>query len=208
MLELLTGSGLALAAGLNAFIPLLGLGLLSRYTDLLALPEGWQWIESTPALVILGVLLLGEMVADKIPAVDSVNDVLQTVVRPASGGLVFAAGSISETSAVTDPATLLEDWRWVPVVLGVLLALTTHTTKALSRPVIDASTVGVGAPVASTAEDASAVGLVLAAVLVPVLVGVVIVVAVVLLVVVLSRWFRLRGRDRARPVGGPRAGRW
>ncbi|MEE6272477.1 DUF4126 domain-containing protein [Georgenia wangjunii] len=199
MLELLTGSGMALAAGLNAFIPLLGIGLLSRFTDLLTLPAGWQWIESTPALIILGVLLVVEVVADKIPAIDSVNDLLQTAVRPASGGIVFAAGSSSQTAAVTDPATLLQDWQWVPVALGVLLALTTHTTKALSRPVIDASTMGVGAPVTSTAEDASSVGLVLAAVLAPVLVGVAIVVVAVLLVIVVRRWLRYRDAQ-------PRAG--
>ncbi|WP_127573016.1 DUF4126 domain-containing protein [Georgenia faecalis] len=210
MLELLTGSGLALAAGLNAFIPLLGLGLLSRYTDLLALPQGWQWIESTPALVILGVLLVIEVVADKVPALDSVNDLLQTAVRPASGGIVFAAGSVSETTAVTDPSTLLEDWRWVPIVLGVLLALTTHTTKALSRPVVNASTAGIGAPVASAAEDVSAVGLVLAAVLLPALVAVVVVVVVVLLVILVRRWRAARSARPSQAAGDGRGalGRW
>ena len=90
-----------MAAGLNAYIPLLALGLLSRYTDLLMLPAGWAWLESPAALVILGILLVVEVVADKVPAVDSVNDVLQTVVRPAAGGMVFAAGSGSETIAVS-----------------------------------------------------------------------------------------------------------
>ena len=197
MLELLTGSGLAMASGLNAFIPLLGLGLLSRFTDMLALPAGWQWLESTPALAILAVLLVVEVVADKIPAVDSVNDLLQTAVRPASGGIVFAAGSSSQTAAVTDPSSLLQDWQWVPVVLGVLLALTTHTTKTLSRPVVNTATAGVGAPVVSTVEDASAVGLVLASLLLPVLVALLVVVVLVLLVLAVRR--RLAGRS----VGPP-----
>jgi hypothetical protein len=199
VLELLTGSGLAMAAGLNAYIPLLALGLLSRFTGLLSLPTGWDWLSSTPALVVLAVLLAVEVVADKVPAVDSVNDVLQTVVRPTAGGVVFAAGSSSTTAAATDPATLLDGWAWVPVALGVLLALTTHTSKALARPVVNASTLGVGAPVVSAAEDVSAVGLVLAAVLVPVLVGVLVVVAVVLLVLVLRRW---RRRSLVRSPGG------
>lgn len=50
-MELLTGLGLATAAGLNAYIPLLALGLLSRFTDLVSLPHGYGWLENAePAL--------------------------------------------------------------------------------------------------------------------------------------------------------------
>ncbi|KAE8764450.1 DUF4126 domain-containing protein [Georgenia thermotolerans] len=199
MLELLTGSGLAMAAGLNAYVPLLALGLLSRFTGLLALPEGWQWLQSDVALVVLGVLLLVEVVADKVPAVDSVNDVLQTVVRPASGGLVLAAGSASQTLTVTDPAAM-EGWRWVPVVLGVLLALVTHGTKALARPAVNATTAGAGAPVVSTLEDVSAVALVLVSVLLPVAVAVLAVAVLALLVLAVRRGLtRRRERLAAAP---------
>src|SRR6218665_2291645 len=102
MLEIITGVVLASAAGLNAYIPLLGLGLLSRFTEVVALPEGWRWLENEWALMLVGVLLIVELVVDKVPALDSVNDVLQTVVRPASGGMVFSAGAGSDTIAVTD----------------------------------------------------------------------------------------------------------
>lgn len=197
MLELLTGSGMAMAAGLNAYVPLIGLGLLSRFTDLVALPQGWQWLESTPALGILAVLLAVEIVADKVPVLDSVNDALQTLVRPAAGGMVFAAGSASETAAVTDPGTLVQDWRWVPVVLGVLLALATHLTKAVARPAVNTVTAGAGAPVVSTAEDVSSVALVLVSVLLPVLVA--LLVAAVLAMLVLAVRRRLAARA-ARPV--------
>lgn len=197
MLELLTGSGMAMAAGLNAYVPLIGLGLLSRFTDLVALPQGWQWLESTPALGIVAVLLAVEIVADKVPVLDSVNDALQTLVRPAAGGMVFAAGSASETAAVTDPSTLVEDWRWVPVVLGVLLALATHLTKAVARPAVNTVTAGAGAPVVSTAEDVSSVALVLVSVLLPVLVA--LLVAAVLAMLVLAVRRRLAARA-ARPV--------
>lgn len=186
MLELLTGSGLAMAAGLNAYVPLLALGLLSRFTGLLALPAGWQWLQSDVALVVLGVLLLVEVVADKVPVIDSVNDVLQTVVRPASGGLVLAAGSASQTLTVTDPAAT-EGWRWVPVVLGVLLALATHATKAVARPAVNATTAGAGAPVVSTVEDVSAVALVLVAVVLPVAVAALAMAVLVLLVLTVRR---------------------
>ena len=35
----MTGFGLATAAGLNAYIPLLSMGLLGRFTNLIHLPE-------------------------------------------------------------------------------------------------------------------------------------------------------------------------
>lgn len=194
MLELLTGSGMAMAAGLNAYVPLLALGVLSRFTDLLQLPAGWQWLESTPALVVLAALLLVEVVADKVPVVDSVNDVVQTLVRPTAGGIVFAAGSGSQTGAVTDPAELAEGWAWVPVVLGVVLALVTHLTKSAARPVANATTGGLAAPAVSTAEDATSVALVLAAVLLPVLVAALVLVLAVLVVLAVRRLVRRRRR--------------
>jgi hypothetical protein len=92
MLEFLVGSSLAAAAGLNAWMPLFALGLLDRLLPGFALPNAWSWLSGDVALWIIGTLLVVEIVADKIPAVDSVNDVIQTVVRPASGGIAFGAG--------------------------------------------------------------------------------------------------------------------
>ena len=85
-MELLTGFGLATAAGLNAYIPLLALGLLSRFTDLVTLPAGWSWLENGWVMAIVAVLLVVEIIADKIPALDSVNDTVQTFIRPTAGG--------------------------------------------------------------------------------------------------------------------------
>src|SRR5690606_18639323 len=102
MLQLLTGTGLAASAGMNAYIPLLAVGLLARYTDAVTLPAGWEWLSNGWVLGILAVLLLVELVADKVPAVDSINDVLQTAIRPTSGGLVFGAGSSADTLMVSD----------------------------------------------------------------------------------------------------------
>ena len=58
MLEIITGVVLAASAGLNAYVPLLGLGLLSRFTEWVSLPTGWSWIENEWSLGILGVLLV------------------------------------------------------------------------------------------------------------------------------------------------------
>lgn len=200
MLELLTGTGLATAAGLNAALPLVLLGALDRWTALVDLPAGWEWLSDGWVLTILVVLLLVDVVADKIPGIDHINDVVQTVVRPTAGGLAFGAGSGSQTTAVTDPATFFTSNAWVPVVLGIVLALTVHTGKALARPVVNATTMGLGAPVVSAAEDATSLALTLSAILLPLLV----LVLVTLVVVVGARTIRRRaGRPRRTGPAGP-----
>jgi hypothetical protein len=168
--EALTGAGLAASSGLNAYIPLLTMGLMARYTDLINLPSGWQWLSNGWVIAILAVLLAVEVVADKVPVIDHVNDIVQTVVRPTAGGLAFGAGSSSETVTVSDPGTFFSTHQWVPVAAGIIIALGVHGVKAASRPVINASTAGVGAPVASTAEDVSSIVLSILAILLPILV--------------------------------------
>ena len=170
MFEILTGTGLAVAAGLNAYIPVLILGLAGRFIDFIELPSAWAWLENPWVLVILGVLLVVEIVADKIPVVDSINDWLQTIVRPAAGGIAFGTGSASATAVVSDPASFFTSNAWVPVVIGIILAFATHATKMASRPALNAVTVGIAAPVVSTAEDIGSVILSLFALLLPILV--------------------------------------
>lgn len=192
MLEILTGSGLAVAAGLNAYIPLLVLGLAGRFLDFVHLPDNWAWLSNPWVLVILGVLLVIEIVADKIPVVDSINDWIQTIVRPVAGGIAFGTGSASGTAVVKDPAAFFTSYAWVPIAIGVLLALATHLTKMASRPVLNAATVGAAAPIVSTAEDFGSVILSFLALLVPVLVIVAIGGVVVGFVALFRRRFRTR----------------
>ncbi|PFG35604.1 uncharacterized protein DUF4126 [Flavimobilis soli] len=194
MIEVLTGTSLAAAAGLNAYLPLLGIGLLARFTDLVTLPDAWAWLTDERLLVVVAVLLVVEMVADKVPAVDSINDVLQTAVRPASGGMVFAAGTTSQTLQVDDPSAFFADNAWVPVAVGVGVALVVHLLKAAVRPVANTMTAGLAAPVLSAAEDAGAVALTIAAVVVPVLAAI----GAVTVVALLVRRLRRRRDDRAR----------
>jgi len=170
VLEALTGTGLAASAGLNAYIPLLTMGLLARFTNAVDLPNGWSWLANGWVLVILAVLLSIEVVADKVPVVDHLNDVVQTVVRPTAGGLAFGAGSASQTVTVSDPGSFFGSHQWVPVAAGVLIALCVHGVKATARPVVNVTTAGFGAPVISTLEDFGSVVMSLLAILAPVLV--------------------------------------
>ncbi|MET8123905.1 DUF4126 domain-containing protein [Micromonospora sp. NPDC005189] len=200
MFEVLTGTGLAASAGLNAYIPLLILGLLGRYTDLIDLPSGWTWLGNGWVIVILAALLVVEMVADKVPVVDHFNDLVQTVVRPTAGGLAFGAGSSSETVTVSDPGSFFSSHQWVPVVTGVLLAFGVHLLKSAARPIVNATTAGFGAPVASTAEDATSVVVSLVAIILPVLVLV-----FLLGLVVFIYWFFRRRSERRREREAARA---
>lgn len=167
MIAVLTGMGLSAAAGLNAFIPFLVVALIARFTDIITLPQEFAWIESWWAIGIGAVLLFTEVVLDKIPAVDTVNDVVQTFIRPSMGGLVFAATSAAEG---LDDSTWMTQHPWVGVVLGIIVSGLVHGGKTAARPAINAGTLGFGAPVASTVEDGASVGLSLVAVFLPLLV--------------------------------------
>jgi hypothetical protein len=198
-MEFLTGLGLSSAAGLNAYIPMLVLGLLDRYTGLVQLPPAWAWLSNGWVLAIIGLLLVVEIVADKIPVLDSINDWLQTVIRPAAGGIVFSSGVSSQTVTVTDPDSFFGSSQWIPVAIGIGIALAVHLVKMTARPVLNATTAGTAAPVVSTAEDMASTGLAFAAVLLPVLV---LVLLAVVLAVPWRVYRRIRRRRRPADVGG------
>mgnify|MGYP005820217513 CR=1 FL=1 len=166
-LALLTGSGFAAAAGLNAFIPIVLVGALAKFTDVIVLPTQLEWLESWWTLAIGLVLLLSELVLDKIPGVDHINDLLQSLVRPIVGGVMFIATASAEVQGQTD---YWIQHPWIAGISGALIALGVHTGKAVSRPAVNASTGGTGAPLASFAEDAIAIGLCLVALFIPILV--------------------------------------
>lgn len=195
----LTGMGLSAAAGLNAYVPFLVMALLARFTDVVNLPAGWEWMESWWAIGVGAVLLLTEVTLDKIPAVDSVNDAVQTFIRPGMGGLVGAA---AVSANELESSRWMQDRPWIGVLLGILVAGLVHSGKAAARPVVNAGTAGVGAPVVSTMEDGAAVTISLVAVFLPVLVVLVLVALAVMLWWVWRAWRRLRRRAgrRARPA--------
>jgi hypothetical protein len=191
MLASLTGLGLSAAAGLNAYIPLLLVGVLARFTDVIALPQPYQWIESGWAIAIVSVLLLAELVLDKVPVVDHINDAIQTFVRPAVGGVIFAA---TTAAAEVDNSTWMQQHPWVGVLLGVVVAGVVHATKATARPLVNTSTVGTGTPVVSAAEDAASLGISLIAIFIPILVAVLL---VLLAWAAIAMFLRVRRRRAA-----------
>jgi len=145
LLGIFTAFGLSASAGLNAYIPLLVVALLARFTDLITLGTPWDTLESWWIIGLLVVLSLIEFFADKVPAVNHVNDILQTFVRPAAGAIAFAASA----DVITDIHPVLA------LALGLIIAGSVHAIKSVAvRPMVTAATGGTGNVVVSMAEDA------------------------------------------------------
>jgi len=115
--------GLSVSAGLNAYIPLLVVSLLAKFTDLIELAKPWDALESWWTIGVLGVLVIIEAIADKVPVVDHVNDAIQTFIRPTAGAILFAASakSITEIHPVLSlicgcwwPARYMLPNQWLP----------------------------------------------------------------------------------------------
>jgi hypothetical protein len=154
--------GLSTSAGMNAYIPLLLVGLLARYTNLVRLSSPWDTLSNEWVLLVLAILLLIEIVADKIPAVNHVNDIIQTIIRPVAGAILFAAS----TSVISDISPVLF------FICGLFVSGTVHAAKAFAvRPAVTATTGGLGQPIVSTLEDIIATILSILAILIPIILG-------------------------------------
>ncbi len=156
---LFSAFGLAASAGLNAYIPLLVIAVLARWTPWLTLSPPWDALTHPAVIAALVVLATIEFFADKVPAVNHLNDAVQTFVRPVAGAIAFAAGS--GAIGHVHPALAL--------IAGLLVAGSMHAAKSVAvRPAVTATTAGVGNIPVSMAEDAAATAVSLLAVLAPV----------------------------------------
>ncbi len=180
--NLATAFGLSSAAGLNAYLPLLIVALSARFTNLIKLNEPWNVLTNSWVIGALVLLVLIEMTVDKIPVVDTINDVVQTVGRPAAGAILFAAssGAIGEVHPV------------LAVIAGLLLAGGVHVAKATARPVVTASTVGMGNWAVSLLEDLVSLVSSVLAILVPLVIAFIIIMAFIVFL-----WWRSRPFKRA-----------
>jgi len=183
LLGIFSAFGLSASAGLNAYIPLLVVGVIAHYfPDTLKLNQPWDLIANPWILILLGVLVIIEMVADKVPAVNHINDIIQTVVRPAAGAIAFAASA----KVVTDIHPVLA------LACGLLMAGGVHVVKAAAvRPAVTATTGGAGNVPVSIAEDILAFFASVFAVLLPVVMGTVLVV-----LLALALWWLWRRTDK------------
>ena len=150
--------GLATSAGLNTTVPLLIVGLLAR-ASLLGLAAPYDALASDVALGGLAVLAVLELVGDKVPGWDTFAHAVQLPLAAAAGGILFA----SQTAAISWVAPE------VAILVGLLTAGTVHAARAAVRPLVSATTFGLGNGAVSLAEDAGALALAVAALLSPAL---------------------------------------
>ncbi|MBI5649676.1 MAG: DUF4126 domain-containing protein [Chloroflexi bacterium] len=176
--QILTAFGLSTASGLNAYIPLLIVALTARFTPLLKLNPPFDILANEWVIAALIVLLIIEMIVDKIPAADTLNDLIQTFVRPTAGAILFAASA----NVISDLHPI------IAAILGLLLAFGVHATKTAARPVVTATTGGIGNPIVSLLEDVVSTILSILAIVFPIVMAI----FLGLLIALVARWILRR----------------
>ena len=185
------------ASGLNAYATVFILGLLGRYAGTGGVPEGFM---RTDVLIIMGVLALLEVIADKIPVVDSIWDVPSTVIRPIAGAVIGAliAGAQGDLLTISLAA------------VGWVTALLSHLSKAGIRLAVNTSPEPVSNVAASVAGDVGVVGVATLAVLFPVVAAILAAILLIIMMwlawVLMSRikrgweWLKARWGPNGEPV--------
>jgi len=144
---------LAAPAGFNAYLSLLLVGLAGRLGVLDMSSEWGRRITNPFVLAALFVLSAWEVIVDKIPGLDTINNTTGTIIRPLAGGVLMLA----------TPSALSDSNPTLAFVVGVLVAGGLHTLKTLARPVIALGTAGIGTPAVSTLENVAVIATVLLA---------------------------------------------
>jgi hypothetical protein len=175
--------GTSFASGLNLYATVAALGLLQRY-NLIDLPPALQVLSHPIVLALAIALYVIEFVADKIPYVDNIWDVIHTFVRPpAAAILAYAAiGQVPEA------------WRVAAALLAGTVALTSHGTKASARLAVNASPEPFSNSVISLGEDGLALFLTWLAGTHPLLTFVIVLILLILSVYLIYKLFGLARR--------------
>jgi hypothetical protein len=143
----------AWASGINPYLLVFLMGILGRLTEL-DVPVAFERVD---VLLVFGVLVVIDAIADKIMWLDSAWDVFNTAIRPVAGGVVallIASPTVDLPSAVIAAG-------------GGIVALITHFAKATTRLAVNASPEPASNVVVSVAEDAAIVGVVITAIFNP-----------------------------------------
>ena len=175
--------GLSASAGLNAYIPLLVVSLLAKFTNLINLQEPWNLMESWWVIGVLSVLTVVEILADMFPGVNHINDIVQSFIRPTAGAIVFAATS----SQVGDVSPVLG------LIAGLLVSGGVSAVQTLAvRPAVNLATGALGNVPASIGEQATSTVVSVLAVIIPVIVAII----MVMILIIVLIWANNRKRKQ------------
>jgi uncharacterized protein DUF4126 len=176
------------ASGINAYLVVLVLGLIGRFGQVAEIPVG---LTRTDVLIVAAALYVFELVADKIPYIDSLWDAISTAIRPTVGAVI---GLLMAQDAPTLQQAIL-------AASGGLAALVSHLVKGGLRLIVNTSPEPASNITVSVGEDVAVAGVTSLAVLNPtlalVIAGTLLAVGILLLVLLWSRVLRGWRRFRA-----------
>jgi len=185
LLAMGSGVGLSSVAGVRAYLPLALAGIFARL-GLFELPAPFDLLSDWLVIGALLVLALVESGLDKIPALDSVLDFVQTPIRIVAGAVLFSAALQAGLSVEAIPE----------LAAGGTIAGVVAVLKAVLRPSANVASAGVSAPFLSAFEDVVALVGGILAIVVPL-------VSLLLVAFLLFFFYRVRKR-RGRKYGGLR----
>jgi hypothetical protein len=176
------------ASGINAYLVVLVLGLIGRFTEVAGIPEG---LTRTDVLIVAAILYVVELIADKIPYFDSLWDAVSTAIRPTVGAVI---GLLMAQDAPTLQTAIL-------AASGGAAALISHLVKGGLRLIVNTSPEPASNTVVSVGEDVAVAGVTTLAVLNPglalAIAALLLVTGILLLVLLWSRVLRGWRRFRA-----------
>jgi hypothetical protein len=187
--------GFSLTAGINLYATVAILGLAARF-GWVALPPQFAVFDNNYIIGAALVMYVIEFLADKIPWVDTIWDLIHTVIRPVGGALIAVATLGQASPAVAGVAALL----------GGTVAAGTHMTKTGSRAIVNTSPEPFSNWILSLAEDLFVVGfgfITLKYPIVALAVALILLVLIALFARILWRGLRRALRGRRASVAGP-----
>ena len=166
--------GFSFAAGLNLYATICLVGIATRFGWIAALPPAVQGVANPVVFATAAVLYFVEFLVDKIPHVDTIWDLLHTIVRPLAAAMLVAAAMAESSLPVQIAAALLAG----------ITALGAHGLKAGLRLILNIRPKKVVNATISIIEDIFAVAVAIAVLMYPV--AALVLVAVALPVALLS----------------------
>jgi hypothetical protein len=182
-----TGVALSAAAGFRIFVPILAAATAAKF-QLIQLSDDFLWLASWPALLVLGVATLTEVLAYYLPAVDHALDLIGA---PAA----ILAGTLLTASLVIG----IDEWlRWpLAIIAGGGAAGTLHAGKSLARGFTTLTTAGLLNPVLATSELLASLATAALALMIPV--AVIAALLALCAFLLLRTWRKRKSLSRATP---------